>query len=163
MDFGMSRVYLGGAMTMTPERLWERYQKYYTQYPALGLALDLSRMNFPDNYFDTMEPRMQSSFAAMNDLEHGAIANPDEKRMVGHYWLRNPALAPQATIRQEIERALQAVKDFARQVHAGVIRGERGPFKNLLVIGIGGSALGPQFVANALSQPATDKMSISFL
>src|SRR5208283_4686313 len=54
------------------------------------------------------------------------------------------------------------VKDFARQVHAGVIRGARGPFKNLLVIGIGGSALGPQFVANALSQPATDKLSVYF-
>ena len=110
-------------------------------------------MNFPDDYFASMEPRMQKAFAAMNELEHGAIANPDEKRMVGHYWLRNPALAPQPAIRQEIEGALQAVKDFARQVHAGAIRGARGPFKNLLVIGIGGSALGPQFVANALSQP----------
>src|SRR5208283_2753621 len=94
--------------------------------------------------------------------EHGAIANPDEKRMAGHYWLRNPALAPTAAIRREIEGALLAVKDFARQVHAGAIRGQRGPFKNLLVIGIGGSALGPQFVANALSQPATDKMSVYF-
>jgi glucose-6-phosphate isomerase len=82
--------------------------------------------------------------------------------MVGHYWLRNPALAPQPDIRREIEGALQAVKDFAREVHAGAIRGQRGPFKNLLVIGIGGSALGPQFVANALSQPASDKMSVYF-
>jgi len=149
-------------MTTKPELLWERYQKYFSQYPALGLALDLSRMNFPDDFFDSMEARMQKAFAAMNDLEHGAIANPDEKRMVGHYWLRNPALAPTAEIRQEIEGALLAVKDFARQVHAGAIRGERGPFRNLLVIGIGGSALGPQFVANALSQPATDKLSVYF-
>jgi len=119
-------------------------------------------MNFPDDYFDTMEARMQKAFAAMNDLERGAVANPDENRMAGHYWLRNPALAPSAGIRQEIEAALLAVKDFARQVHAGTIRGERGPFKNLLVIGIGGSALGPQFVANALSQPATDKLSAYF-
>jgi glucose-6-phosphate isomerase len=149
-------------MTTTPELLWERYQKYFSHFPTLGLALDLSRMTFPDNYFDSMEPRMQKAFAAMNALERGAIANPDEKRMVGHYWLRNPALAPQPAIRREIEGTLQAVKDFARQVHGGVIRGGRGPFKNLLVIGIGGSALGPQFVANALSQPATDKMSVYF-
>ena len=27
-------------------------------------------------------------------LEKGAIANADEKRMVGHYWLRAPELAP---------------------------------------------------------------------
>lgn len=146
-------------MTTKPDLLWERYQKYYSHYPALGLSLDLSRMNFPPDYFDTMAAPMQKAFAAMNDLEHGVIANPDEKRMVGHYWLRNPALAPTPEIRREIEDALLAVKDFARQVHAGTIRGERGPFKNLLVIGIGGSALGPQFVANALSQPATDKLS----
>ena len=119
-------------------------------------------MNFADDYFIKMEPRMKKAFDAMNELERGAIANPDEKRMVGHYWLRNPALAPQPAIRQEIEGALQAVKDFARQVHDGSIRGARGPFKNLLVIGIGGSALGPQFVANALSQPATDKMAVHF-
>jgi glucose-6-phosphate isomerase len=149
-------------MTTTPESLWERYQQYCTHYPALGLVLDLSRMNFADNYFDTMEPRIQKAFAAMRALEAGAIANPDEKRMVGHYWLRNPALAPQPALRQEIEKAIQAVKSFAQQVHAGVIRGARGPFKNLLVIGIGGSALGPQFVANALSQPATDKMAVYF-
>ena len=101
-------------MTTTPESLWERYQKYFSRYPSLGLALDLSRMNFPDHYFDSMEPRMQKAFAAMNALERGAIANPDEKRMAGHYWLRNPALAPQPAIRQEIEGALRAVKDFAR-------------------------------------------------
>ena len=149
-------------MTTKPDLLWERYQKYYSHYPALGLSLDPSRMNFPDDFFSTMEAPMQKAFAAMNDLEHGAIANPDEKRMVGHYWLRNPALAPNAEIRREIEDALLAVKDFARQVHAGTIRGESGPFKNLLVIGIGGSALGPQFVANALSHPATDKLSPYF-
>jgi glucose-6-phosphate isomerase len=149
-------------MKTTPESLWERYQKYFSQYPTLGLALDLSRMNFPDGFFDTMEARMQKAFAAMSGLERGDIANPDEKRMAGHYWLRNPALAPQPAIRQEIEGALQAVKDFARQVHDGAIHGAGGAFKNLLVIGIGGSALGPQFVANALSQPATDKMTIHF-
>ena len=147
---------------MTTELLWERYQRYFSHFPSLGLALDLSRMTFPDSYFDSMEPRMQKAFAAMNALERGAIANPDEKRMVGHYWLRNPALAPQPAIRREIEGTLQAVKNFAQQVHAGAIRGKGGPFKNLLVIGIGGSALGPQFVANALSQPATDKMSVHF-
>ena len=43
-----------------------------------------------------------------------------------------------------------------------MLAGAKGPFKNLLVIGIGGSALGPQFVATALGQPATDKMSVFF-
>jgi glucose-6-phosphate isomerase len=149
-------------MRTTPESLWERYQKYFSHYPALGLTLDISRMDFPDDFLPSMQPRMARAFASMADLEHGAIANPDEKRMVGHYWLRNPALAPQPAIRQQIEDAIRAVKDFAHQVHSGTIHGARGPFKNLLVIGIGGSALGPQFVARALSQPATDKLAVHF-
>jgi glucose-6-phosphate isomerase len=149
-------------MTLTPELLWERYQKYFSQYPSLGLSLDISRMNFPDNYFADMEPMMQTAFTAMRELESGAIANPDENRMVGHYWLRNPSLAPTPELRREIEGTLAAIKNFAGQIHDGVIRGAGGPFINLLVIGIGGSALGPQFVANALSHPGTDKMTVHF-
>jgi glucose-6-phosphate isomerase len=43
-----------------------------------------------------------------------------------------------------------------------VINGAKGKFKNLLVIGIGGSALGPQFVAHALGQPVADKLNVFF-
>jgi len=55
-------------------------------------------------------------------LEAGAIANPSEKRMVGHYWLRNPALAPTAEIRTEIEETIKRIKTFAAEVHAGKIK-----------------------------------------
>lgn len=147
---------------MTKSELWARFQRYYTEFPQLGLALDLSRMNFSPDFFPTMEPRIQQALASMSDLEKGAIANPDEKRMVGHYWLRNPALAPSGDVRKEIESAVAAIKSFAADVHAGKVRGSAGPFKNVLLIGIGGSALGPQFVANALGHPATDKMAMYF-
>src|SRR5262249_1282102 len=36
-------------------------------------------------------------------------------------------------------------------------------FTHVLSIGIGGSALGPMFVADALGNPATDKMSVTFI
>lgn len=149
-------------MKYTRTQLWSRFQKYYSEFPKIGLAIDLSRMNFPDDYFDSMEARVQKAFRAMVELERGAIANPDEKRMVGHYWLRNPALAPQPEIRREIEETLTQIRIFSSDVHKGTIRGERGDFKNLLVIGIGGSALGPQFVSNALGHPAKDKLSVCF-
>lgn len=149
-------------MRMTNEQLWQRFQKYYTEFPSLGLAIDVSRMNFSEDFFSAMEVRMQQALIAMAELEKGGIANPDEKRMVGHYWLRNPALAPTRTMQKEIEDAIAAVKSFAASVHSGVIRGEKGPFKNLLVIGIGGSALGPQFVASALGHPLTDKLRVCF-
>src|SRR5438093_12594321 len=117
-------------------------------------------MEFPGDCLPSMEARLQRAFAEMAELEKGAIANPDENRMVGHYWLRNPALAPTPAIRKEIEQTVAGIQSFAAQVHNGTIRGRNGAFKNLLLIGIGGSALGLQFVANALGHPATDKLSI---
>jgi glucose-6-phosphate isomerase len=147
-------------MTFSKLQLWERFQKYYTDFPTLGLSVDLSRMMFADDFFPRMEPRMQKAFSAMNDLEKGAIANPDEGRMVGHYWLRTPALAPTAEIRRSIEDTIAAIKAFAAEVHRGTIRGEGGPFKNLLLIGIGGSALGPQFVSHALGHPNSDRLRL---
>ncbi|MBI3881596.1 MAG: glucose-6-phosphate isomerase [Verrucomicrobia bacterium] len=145
-------------MSYTNEQLWQRFQQHYTEFPTLGLALDISRMNFPDDYFIHMAEPMHRAFAEMAELERGAIANPDEQRMVGHYWLRNSALAPTPEIRRDIESALNAVKVFAGEVHKGVVRGAGGKFKQLLVIGIGGSALGPQFIAHALGQPGKDKL-----
>jgi glucose-6-phosphate isomerase len=141
---------------------WERFQKYYAEFPSLGLSIDLSRMNVDDAFFATMEPRMQKAFAAMAALEKGAIANPDENRMVGHYWLRSPALAPTPEIRQEIEETVNKIKGFVADIHSGKIKGAKGAFKNYLLIGIGGSALGPQFVANALGDPRKDRLKPYF-
>lgn len=150
---------------MTPlskQQLWERFQKRYTEFPALGLAVDLSRMNFGDDYFEKMAPHLQKAFADMADLEKGGIANPDENRMVGHYWLRHPALAPIPHIANEIKQTVESVKRFAAQVHSGELRGAKGAFKHILLIGIGGSALGPQFVSSALGDPKLDKMGLHF-
>jgi glucose-6-phosphate isomerase len=136
-------------------KLWERYQKHLCVCPEIGLTLDISRMGFPDGFFDAMEPRMQRAFGEMTALEAGAVANRDEGRMVGHYWLRAPQLAPDAALAAEIEFTLRAVREFAAGVHNGTIAAPGGKrFSQLLVIGIGGSALGPQFVADALGSPA---------
>ena len=124
--------------------LWDRYQKYLVRDAQLGISLDISRMAFGDDFLAKMEPQAQAALAAMQTLEGGAIANPDEQRMVGHYWLRAPELAPTPELRTEIEVCLTQAKEFAERVHAS------GRFSDVLVIGIGGSALGPQFIADAL-------------
>src|SRR5437867_298759 len=109
-----------------------------------------------------MHPKIEKAFAAMRELEAGAIANPTEKRMVGHYWLRNPALAPTPELRTEIEDTIRRIKSFAEDVHAQKITAENGKsFRHVLLIGIGGSALGPQLVADALGS-AHDPMNIFF-
>lgn len=126
--------------------------------PTLGLALDIRGMRIPPSYVHDLEPAFQRAFEEMQALEAGAIANPDEGRMVGHYWLRNPDLAPSPQIRDEIRQTVQQVRQFARDVHEGRVQGTGGPFRHLLLIGIGGSALGPQMVAHALGHPATDRL-----
>lgn len=142
---------------------WNRFLEFFYRHDALGLSLDISRMNFPSGFLEAMEPQAQKAFAAMKALEGGAIANPDENRMVGHYWLRDAALAPTPELRQAIESTLADVQAFAAQVHSGVVRPALFPkFERVLIIGIGGSALGPQLAADALGGPA-DKMAIHFL
>ena len=88
---------------MSAQSLWERYQAHLVRYNDLGIWLDISRMRFNDGFFDAMTGKVDEAFVRMKELEAGAIANPDENRMVGHYWLRNPALAPTAGLRDEIE------------------------------------------------------------
>jgi glucose-6-phosphate isomerase len=130
--------------------LWQRFQKYFLRYTDIGFTIDISRMRFADDFLRSMGVRAQRAFSEMRQLESGAIANVDERRMVGHYWLRNPSLAPSASLRWDIEETNARIKKFAAEVHAGDIAPSKGKFRHLLLIGIGGSALGPQFVADAL-------------
>jgi glucose-6-phosphate isomerase len=142
--------------------LWKRYQQYLYQNERLGLCLDISQMGFPPDFFERETARAQAALRDMAALESGAISNPDEKRQVGHYWLRAPELAPSAEQRQEIEAAIEAVETFAAKVHSGEIAPPSGRFRNLLLVGIGGSALGPQLVADALGT-AGQPLQIYFL
>src|SRR6202790_2961402 len=149
---------------MDAPELWKRYRQYLCRVDSLGLTLDISRMHFNDSFLASMELAVQHAFADMNALEAGAIANPDEKRMVGHYWLRAPQLAPTKEIAQEIEAAVKFIKKFAAGVHAGKIKPPAASrFTQVLAIGIGGSALGPMFVNDALGDPVADRMKIHFI
>jgi glucose-6-phosphate isomerase len=143
--------------------LWERFRQYLLVCEPVGVTVDVSRMAFGPDFLREKDAAVRQAFVEMARLEAGGIANPDEHRMVGHYWLRDPSKAPTAAIRAEIERCLRRIKRFARGVHTGRIRPPRAKaFRHLLVIGIGGSALGPQFVARALGSPARDRMRPHF-
>ncbi|MDJ0715966.1 MAG: glucose-6-phosphate isomerase, partial [Prochloraceae cyanobacterium] len=145
------------------ETLWQRYQDWLYYHAGLGMYLDVSRMRFTPELVETLKPKFDKAFQDMEALEKGAIANPDENRMVGHYWLRNPDLAPTSEIRQEIVKGIEQIETFARQVRDGSIRPpEASQFTDLLTIGIGGSALGPQFVASALA-PDKPPLAIHFI
>ncbi|MEH1910986.1 MAG: glucose-6-phosphate isomerase [Nostoc sp.] len=137
---------------MDARALWQRYQNWLYFHEGLGLYLDVSRIRFDDGFVDSLQPKFEKAFADMAQLEKGAIANPDENRMVGHYWLRNPDLAPTPELTQEIVQTLEQIEAFAEKVQTGAIHPPRASrFTDIISIGIGGSALGPQFVAEALA------------
>ncbi len=141
---------------------WNRFKASFYTHADLGIALDISRIPYPDSFMTAMEKPMQQAYKDMAALEKGAISNPDENRMVGHYWLRAPQLAPTKEIAKEISDTLASIKVFAAKVHSGAIQGPKGKFTQLLVVGIGGSALGPEFVNLALGNPGKDPLTVHF-
>lgn len=148
---------------MSQDALWNRYQNHLCRYQDLGFSLDISRMAFSESFFAEMEQPAQSAFEAMAKLEGGAIANPDENRMVGHYWLRNASVAPTPELAAQVTNELEDVKSFAASILGGEITAPSGSnFTRVLVIGIGGSALGPQLVADCLTSPGSPGLEISF-
>ena len=143
--------------------LWQRYQDWLYYDPDLEFYLDISRIEFDDAQVEELKPKFDKAFKDIKALEGGAIANPDEDRMVGHYWLRDPDLAPTPELKQDIIDTNNRLLEFTHKVHSGEIHPPSGgKFTDLLSIGIGGSALGPQFVAQALA-PNDAPLKIHFI
>ena len=148
---------------MDNAQLWQRYQDWLYHDEELGFYLDVSRIDFDDAFVAAMKPKFDKAFQDIAALEGGAIANTDENRMVGHYWLRDADLAPTPELKQDIIETQNNIIDFKEKVHSGIIYPPSGgKFTDILSIGIGGSALGPQFVAQALA-PNDPPLKIHFI
>jgi glucose-6-phosphate isomerase len=64
----------------------------------------------------------------------------------------------------EIRAVREQIREFATAVHAGRITGSTGkPFRDIVVVGIGGSYLGAAFAAHALAEDARPGMRLHFL
>ena len=135
---------------------WQRFCDLLWYDDSLGFWLDVSRMAIAQADLDQLQPRFQQAFAAMAALEAGAIANPDEQRQVGHYWLRHPELAPDPAVRRHIAAEVDRIEHFGGDVLSGAMASPGGaPFTDVLWIGIGGSGLGPLLMVKTLQQPGT--------
>jgi len=82
------------------------------------------------------------ALAAMSAIESGSMANAHEQRQVGHYWLRAPLLAPTPEVTVQIQDALRSIRAI-----------DATGMDTVLQIGVGGSALGPELVIDALRKP----------
>lgn len=148
---------------MDAAQLWQRYQDWLYYHDGLDIYVDISRIHFDDALLATLQPKFQQAFADLKALEGGAIANPDEGRMVGHYWLRAPELAPNAELKTEVIKTVDKIEAFVADVHNGTVHPPNAPkFTDIISIGIGGSALGPQFVSQALA-PLNAPLNLHFI
>ena len=109
---------------------------------SAGLTLDISRMDFDPQIFDSNNKAIGEALAAMGRIEAGHRANADEKdddgnagRMVGHYWLRDTNLIANAAalpgvndhltpelkqqIKSNIKQTLADIKVFASDIRSG--------------------------------------------
>ena len=106
-------------------------------WKELGISIDIDRMEGVET------TGWSGSVEAMLELEQGGLANPDEGRQVGHYWLRTPSLASQKQ-EEAIRSSWKKLAELMSKVHQLEVT-------DLVMIGIGGSALGPQLLVDAFS------------
>lgn len=144
----------------------DRFSQFLRRRAVLDdpcVELDVSQAQLDDAALTGLQERFAQSLAAMAELEAGGIANRDEQRMVGHFWLRAPGLAPQRALEDEIVRTLAAIQEFVTAVHAGRLAPpEGGAFTKVVLCGIGGSALGPLLLADVFWS-AHQPMSLTVL
>jgi len=136
-----------------PQVQWQRFCELLWFHDGLGMWLDISRMHVNQADLDELRPRFDQAFKAMAALEGGAIANGDEQRQVGHYWLRHPQLAPDPEVQAHIATEIDQIEAFGRAIVRGEIKAPNGQaFTDVLWIGIGGSGLGPLLMIRALQE-----------
>ncbi|MEA2011864.1 MAG: glucose-6-phosphate isomerase [Verrucomicrobiota bacterium] len=115
--------------------------------PKSEITLDLTGMiSLPNSFNDAQSmPNMKQIHEEMKKIEAGLIKNPDENRKVTHFTDRKNYLASEL---------YKEVEGFAASLRDGeILSSTKIPFQNLVVNGIGGSALGPQLLQFAINGP----------
>ena len=132
---------------------WDKYCNYLWFDKEVNIWLDISKINFTLDQISSLENKFKNVFSALKELEAGAISNIDEKRQVGHYWLRNPSVAPNNLIKDEINNEIRDISEFGENILEGKITNNKNQkFTDVLWIGIGGSGLGPLLITEALQE-----------
>lgn len=135
-----------------------------------GLFLDYSRQRLDDATRDLLF-QLESRLALrerFGRMCQGEQLNVTEKRSVLHTASRDFSTTPIQVngqdVMPEIRRVREQIKQFCEQVQAGRITGANGqPFRHVVVIGIGGSYLGTEFVSTALAALANKGIRLHYL
>jgi glucose-6-phosphate isomerase len=103
----------------------------------------------------------------------GARINTTEKRAVLHVALRNraegrglvrPVMLDGVDVMGDVLHTLMRLREFSERVRDGSWTGSTGkPVRHIVNIGIGGSHLGPMFIADALKDWQRPDLSVAFV
>ncbi|MGL4854869.1 MAG: glucose-6-phosphate isomerase, partial [Lentisphaeria bacterium] len=120
--------------------------------PTTGFSLDISGLSsIKSANLANILAKFDRVKTQMERIEAGEIKNPDEKRQVTHFTDR---------ISYPDSELFSSVENFAFDVRNGDILGcTNKPFKNVVINGIGGSALGPQLMNFAINGPYWNELS----
>jgi glucose-6-phosphate isomerase len=98
----------------------------------------------------------------------GEMINVTEKRAVLHTAARSfddpPVRVAGQDVMADITRVREEIKNFSVKVHQGEVTGSTGrPIRHVIVVGIGGSYLGTEFVSTALEALADKHIKLHYL
>lgn len=135
-----------------------------------GLFFDYSRQRLDRATRDELVQlaralQLQQRF---NGMCSGEMINVTEKRAVLHTAARSfenlPVRVAGQDVMPEIKRVREEIKSFSAKVHQGAITGSTGrPIRHVVVVGIGGSYLGTEFVSTALQALADKDIELHYL
>ncbi|MEA3435129.1 MAG: glucose-6-phosphate isomerase [Thermodesulfobacteriota bacterium] len=134
------------------------------------IFFDFSRQRVDETTMDLLfelsrDRKVKKTF---NFMISGEKVNVTEDRAALHTSSRNfsdnSIFVDKKDVMPEIRRVKNEINEFSSKIRGGKIKGSTGkPFEHLVVIGIGGSYLGTEFVSNALEVYAADNIKIHYL
>ena len=135
-----------------------------------GLFFDWSRQRLTDETSGLLEEVATSLdlHQRFEQMCNGVKINVTEKRAVLHTATRNfadhPIMVDNHDVLADIRRVCGEIRQFSSDIHNGDILGTTGrPFRHVVVVGIGGSYLGTEFVSTALAAYADKKIQLHYL
>jgi len=125
--------------------------------------VDVEAMNLLFELAEKKKVKQQFS-----DMVAGQKVNVTENRAALHTALRDfsndPVFMDGNNVMPDIQHVQNDIKDFSAKIRSGSLTGStKKPFKHIVVIGIGGSNLGTEFVSTALSMFSDRKIEILYL
>lgn len=137
---------------------------------ASDIFYDFSRQRVDEKTMDFLFELAQliNLKQRFTEMVSGEKVNVTENRPALHTAARSfsddPVLVDGTDVMPSIRKVRNNIKTFVSNIHEGIITGSTGkPFDTVVIIGIGGSYLGTEFVANALHFLADKNIELMFL